>query len=100
MNDSYHHVLKSSQWRFMRMRERLMHQTSQPRRSVVSLPPPVFVIFSILSVQLGAALAKSLFHEIGSGGTVFLRVGVAAIALLLMWRPHLQEYTRAHYALV
>jgi len=58
------------------------------------------VLFSILSIQLGAALAKSLFQAIGSGGTVFLRVGVAAIVLVLLWRPRLRAYTRSHYALV
>lgn len=90
----------SSQWRFMKVRERLIPQTGQQRRSVISLPPPVLVFLSIISVQLGAAIAKSLFQAIGSGGTVFLRVGFAAIVLLLVWRPPLREYTRANYALV
>ena len=75
-------------------------QTEQQRRSVISLPPPVLVLLSIISVQLGAAIAKSLFQAIGSGGTVFLRVGFAAIVLLLVWRPRFREYTRANYALV
>ncbi len=90
----------SSQWRFMKVRERLIPQAGQQRRSVISIPPPVLVFLSIISVQLGAAIAKSLFQAIGSGGTVFLRVGFAAIALLLVWRPPLREYTRANYALV
>jgi inner membrane transporter RhtA len=38
-------------------------------------PPPLLLLLSILSVQLGAAIAKGLFHLLGSGGTVFLRVG-------------------------
>ena len=84
----------------MKVREHLMHHADHQRKGVVSLPPPVLVLFSILSVQLGAALAKSLFPAIGSGGTVFLRVGLAAIVLLLVWRPRLRAYTRAHYALV
>ena len=100
MNNRLHQTLKSSPWRFMKVRERLMHHTDHQRKGVVSLPPPVLVLFSILSVQLGAALAKSLFPAIGSGGTVFLRVGLAALVLLLVWRPHLRAYTREHYALV
>ena len=89
-----------SQWRFMKARERLTPQAGQQRRSVISLPPPLLVFLSIISVQLGAAFAKSLFQAVGSGGIVFLRVGFAAIALLLMWRPQLRQYTRANYALI
>jgi inner membrane transporter RhtA len=58
------------------------------------------VLLSIFSVQLGAALAKNLFPAIGSGGTVFLRVGLASLVLLLVWRPPLRTYTRTHYGLV
>ncbi len=84
----------------MKVRERLIPQTGQQRRSVISLPPPVIVFLSIISVQLGAAIAKSLFQAIGTEGTVFLRVGFAAIVLLLVWRPSLREFTRANYVLV
>jgi inner membrane transporter RhtA len=47
----------------------------------------VLVLAAVASVQFGAALAKTLFDEIGPGGTVFLRVLVGAIALALVWRP-------------
>src|SRR5690349_6203020 len=39
------------------------------------------------TVQIGAALAKNLFAELGPAGTVVLRVGFAAIVLVAMWRP-------------
>lgn len=84
----------------MKVRERLVHQAGRQRGVVASLPPPLLVLLSVISVQLGAALAKSLFQMIGSEGTVFLRVGFAALVLLLMWRPRLQGYTRADYTLV
>ena len=100
MNNRLYQTSKFSPWRFMKVQERLMHHPDHQRKGVVPLPPTVLVLFSILSVQLGAALAKSLFPAIGSGGTVFLRVGLAALVLLLVWRPHLRAYTRAHYALV
>jgi len=100
MNNRLYQTLKSSPWKLMKVRDRLTHHADHQRSGVVSLPPPVLVLFSILSVQLGAALAKSLFPAIGSGGTVFLRVGLAALVLLLVWRPHLQAYTPAHYALL
>ena len=41
------------------------------------------------STQLGAALAKGLFDDLGPGGTTFLRVASAAIVLLVLWRPAL-----------
>jgi inner membrane transporter RhtA len=45
------------------------------------------VIGGVLSVQLGAALATTLFDDLGPGGTVLLRVGFAAFMLLALWRP-------------
>jgi len=100
MSKSLNQSSRSSQWQFTKVRERLIQQTGQQRRVVASVPPPVVVLLSIISVQLGAALAKGLFQTIGSGGTVFLRVGFAAIALLLAWRPRLREYSRADYTLI
>ncbi|GAC1655272.1 MAG: EamA family transporter [Ktedonobacteraceae bacterium] len=65
-----------------------------------TLPPPVIVLLAIISVQVGAALAKGLFQTIGSSGTVFLRVGFGALIFLLMWRPRIRGYTRADYMLL
>jgi inner membrane transporter RhtA len=42
---------------------------------------------SALSVQVGAAVATTLFDEIGPQGTVLLRTGFAALLLLAIWRP-------------
>jgi inner membrane transporter RhtA len=58
--------------------------TAPPR-----VPPVVLVLGAITSVQVGAALAKTLFDEIGAGGTVFVRVLLAALVLALIWRPGL-----------
>jgi len=93
-------VLESSQWKVTRVWERLAQHTGQQRRVIGALPPPVIVLLSIISVQVGAALAKSLFQMIGSSGTVFLRVGFGAIIFLLMWRPRIRGYTRADYTLL
>jgi inner membrane transporter RhtA len=49
---------------------------------------------SIASVQFGAAFAKTLFDELGAGGTVFLRTLVAAIVLALIWRPRVAGHDR------
>lgn len=45
------------------------------------------VLGGIVSVQVGAAFATTLFDEIGPGGTVFLRIAFAALILLAIWRP-------------
>src|SRR5215207_8577592 len=52
-------------------------------------PPTALVLFSIVSVQLGAAVAKSLFDSLGPGCTVFLRIAFAALVLFLLVRPKL-----------
>jgi inner membrane transporter RhtA len=60
----------------------------------------VLVLGAITSVQFGAAIAKLLFDEIGAGGTVFLRVLLAAIVLALVWRPRLHGHHRRDLVLV
>jgi inner membrane transporter RhtA len=49
--------------------------------------PTLLVLAGIASVQFGAAFAKSLFDELGPGGTVFLRVLFAALVLAAVSRP-------------
>jgi inner membrane transporter RhtA len=48
------------------------------------------VLGAVASVQLGAAVATTLFDELGPAGTVLLRTGFAAVALLLLWRPQIR----------
>lgn len=54
------------------------------------VPPAAQVLAGIVSVQIGAALAKQLFGVVGSTGTVALRLLFAALILLLIWRPSLR----------
>ncbi len=54
------------------------------RQTVVAVAA---VVVSMVSVTSGAALAKSLFHAIGPGGTTGLRNGYGALMLLAFWRP-------------
>lgn len=56
-------------------------------RALGAVPPPAQVLAGILSVQVGAALAKQLFGAVGSAGTVALRLFFAAAVLLVVWRP-------------
>ena len=52
------------------------------------------------SVQFGAALAKTIFDEIGPSGTVFLRMLFAALVLMLIWRPRLSGHGRRDVILI
>ncbi|MBE9046502.1 EamA family transporter [Pleurocapsales cyanobacterium LEGE 10410] len=67
----------------------------------LTLPPPtVLVLISIASTQLGSAFAKTIIQELGPTLTVLLRVGLSAIALLLLQRPQLKGYSRSSYLLL
>ena len=67
-------------------------------RDVGGLRPPAgrgraaavgLVVVAAVSPQLGAALAVSLFVELGPAGAAFLRLALAAIVLWAIWRPRL-----------
>jgi inner membrane transporter RhtA len=59
-------------------------------RILGAIPPPAQVLAGIVSVQIGAALAKHLFGAVGAAGTVALRLLFAALVLLVLWRPALR----------
>jgi inner membrane transporter RhtA len=63
-------------------------------RALGAVPPPAYVLAGILSVQIGAALAKQLFGAVGSAGTVALRLCFAALVLLVVWRPSIRATAR------
>ncbi len=65
-------------------------------RAIGAAPPPGLVLLSIVSIQIGAALAVHLFPALGPAGTVLLRVGIAALLLMLGARPALDRNLRAH----
>src|SRR5215831_13433656 len=67
------------------------------RASIKAVPPPVLVLLSMTSAQVGAALAKNLFQAIGPAGAVFLRVGFAALIFFVVWRPQVRGYTWREY---
>jgi len=56
-------------------------------------PSPVLVLGAIASVQFGSAIATTLFHRIGPGGAVWLRLVFGTLILLPLWRPRLAGRT-------
>jgi inner membrane transporter RhtA len=59
--------------------------------------PVLLVLGSCTSLQVGAALAVHLFALGGSTGTTFLRLGLAALVLLLVVRPRVRGWTRTQW---
>ncbi len=59
------------------------------------MPAPVLVLGAIASVQVGSALAKTLFDDLGAAGVTLLRVGLAALVLLIGLRPRVGTWSRA-----
>jgi inner membrane transporter RhtA len=58
---------------------------------------PLLVLGSCVSLQFGAALAALLFPVAGSTGTTLLRLGLAALLLLLIVRPRVGGWDRAQW---
>ena len=58
------------------------------------------MLIAVTSVQFGGALAKTLFDEVGPGGTVFLRVLFATLVLAAVWRPALAGRSGADWRLL
>jgi inner membrane transporter RhtA len=55
------------------------------------------VVTAVASLQFGAGYAATLFDDLGPGGAAFLRLAIAAVVLLVLWRPRLRG--RARHAL-
>jgi inner membrane transporter RhtA len=50
----------------------------------------------MLSLQFGAAIATELFDEVGSAGASALRLGLAAVVLLVWARPDVRSWSAHH----
>jgi inner membrane transporter RhtA len=50
------------------------------------------VVAAVTSLQFGAGFAVTLFDELGPGGAAFLRLAIAAVVLLAMWRPRVRGH--------
>jgi inner membrane transporter RhtA len=75
----------------------LKEQPGRWQKVTHKVPAQLLALLAILSVQMGAAVGKGLFSAIGPLGTTFLRLGFAAVLLLLLWRPQVRGLTRTQY---
>jgi inner membrane transporter RhtA len=58
---------------------------STPPRALFA--PLASLLVAMLSVQIGAALVKGLFPQVGVAGATSLRLAIASLMLLAVWRP-------------
>jgi inner membrane transporter RhtA len=58
------------------------------------------VLVAITSLQVGAAIAGTIFDETGPAGTALLRAFFAAIILLAIWRPSVRGHSARDLRLV
>jgi inner membrane transporter RhtA len=70
---------------------------SAARRGV---PAQALVLGAAVSVQAGAAVAKTLFPTLGPAGVVFLRLAFGSASLWVIGRPMLLQRTRRELGLV
>jgi inner membrane transporter RhtA len=59
------------------------------------VPAPLLVISAIASVQVGSAIARSLFTQISTSGVLFLRLSIAAVVMLAVVRPRVRSWSRS-----
>jgi inner membrane transporter RhtA len=64
------------------------------------VPPVALLLTGATSVQFGAALAATLFDDVGPAGTSMLRLVLSAAVLALFWRPAIRGLQPADRRLV
>ncbi|BCJ56549.1 DMT transporter permease [Actinoplanes sp. NBRC 14428] len=67
--------------------------TAVDRRPGRVVPAPLLVLGAIASVQVGSAVAGTLFDDLGAAGVTLLRLAVAALVLGIAFRPKVRTWT-------
>jgi inner membrane transporter RhtA len=57
-----------------------------PKTDTVAVPIAVLMV-AMVCFQVGAAMAKGLFPAVGASGAAALRLALASVMLLIVWRP-------------
>ncbi|HEY1053408.1 MAG TPA: EamA family transporter [Prosthecobacter sp.] len=60
---------------------------TRPRSQPSVFFAPLLLLGSMLSLTLGASIAKGLFPVLGAAGVTFLRLGIGTVILFAVWRP-------------
>ena len=64
------------------------------------VPPIGLVLGGVTSIQFGAALAATLFDDLGPAGVSVLRLGFAAIILMALFRPRVRGRSAGELRLI
>jgi len=67
------------------------HPSDRP----AAVPGWLLVVAAATSIQFGAAIAATIFDEVGAAGASLLRLGFAALILLAIWRPDVRAFSPA-----
>ncbi len=62
--------------------------------------PIAVLMVAMVCFQLGAVMAKGLFPVVGAAGTTALRMALAAVMLLVVWRPWRLRLTRSELPVI
>jgi inner membrane transporter RhtA len=65
-------------------------------RATAAVPPPALMLVSIVSIQIGAAVAINLFPVLGPVGTTLLRIAFSALLLMVAARHTIDKSARRH----
>jgi inner membrane transporter RhtA len=71
-------------------------RTGTLRSSLGSVPPPALILLGIVSVQIGAGLAKNLFARSSPDAIVMMRLLTSAVVLGVAYRSSLRGLRRLH----
>jgi inner membrane transporter RhtA len=63
--------------------------SARPRAALNACPPALLVLFGMVCLHTGSALAVPLFDQVGAGGVTWLRLSWAALVLLVLAAPQL-----------
>ena len=66
--------------------------TQRPVAAADRVPPVTLVLSGIVSIQFGAALGATLFDDVGPAGASLLRLGFAAVIMVVLARPRPREH--------
>lgn len=61
------------------------------------VPVHALVLASISSVQVGAAWATTIFHQVGASGACLLRLAAASVVLVAVGRPNVRAFSRRQW---
>jgi inner membrane transporter RhtA len=63
-------------------------------RPLDRVPSPLLAVAAIVSVQFGAALARTHFEVLGPTGAAALRLALGALILVVVFRPRVRRWSR------